>query len=47
MGQSTVLSNLDTRMQAVAVLALPPIKNSVNAVRAYIASTARGNHAEG
>lgn len=37
----------DTGMQAVAVLALPPIKNPVDAVRAYIASTARGNHAEG
>ena len=37
----------DTGMQAVAVLALPPIKKPVDAVRAYIASTARGNHAEG
>lgn len=34
-------------MQAVAVLALPPIKSPLDAVRAYIASTARGNHAEG
>ena len=37
----------DAGKQAVAVLALPPIKNAVDAVRAYIASTVRGNHAEG
>jgi hypothetical protein len=34
------------KIKAVAVLAVPPINNEADAVRAFIASTARGNHAE-
>lgn len=33
--------------KAVTVLALPPIDTALRAVQAFIASTVKGNHAEG
>lgn len=34
-------------MKAVTVLSLPPIDSALKAVQAFVASTVKGNHAEG